>query len=69
MLYSIIDVGSNSIRMTIFRHENDTLDMLMNKKKMCIRDRRPGRLLRIHVGGVPPLATCAAALGNNTMAR
>ena len=35
MLYSIIDVGSNSIRMTIFRHENDTLDMLMNKKSMA----------------------------------
>ena len=35
MLYSIIDVGSNSIRMTIFRHENDTLDMLMNKKCMA----------------------------------
>ena len=35
MLYSIIDVGSNSIRMTIFRHGNDTLDMLMNKKSMA----------------------------------
>ena len=35
MLYAIIDVGSNSIRMTVFRHENEKLDMLMNKKSMA----------------------------------
>lgn len=32
MLYTVIDVGSNSIRMTIFRYENDKLEMLINKK-------------------------------------
>lgn len=32
MLYTVIDVGSNSIRMTIFRYENDQLEMLINKK-------------------------------------
>ena len=32
MLYTVIDVGSNSIRMTIFRHENNQLTMLINKK-------------------------------------
>lgn len=35
MMYSIIDVGSNSIRMTIFRYEDGELSMLMNKKSMA----------------------------------
>ena len=35
MLYAIIDVDSNSIRMTIFRWEDGKVDMLLNKKSMA----------------------------------
>ena len=36
MLYAIIDVGSNSIRMTIFRWEDGKVDMLKSDRSHVV---------------------------------
>lgn len=60
MLYGVIDVGSNSIRLSIYQVEGDTIKSLMNKKEMAglASYREKGELARAGID-----KTCAILSG------